>query len=104
MVQLGERKMSVREVLNLVPGAIIELNRSAESELDLLVNNVKIGCGNAVKVGENFGVQVTYVGDVRQRISAMSGQSANDALGGSGDGEAGEDLAALAEAMLSGQT
>ena len=75
VVRLGERTMDVADVLGLVPGAIIELPKNAESELDLLVNNKAIGCGVAVKVGENFGLRLTYIGDVRDRIDAMGGSS-----------------------------
>ena len=71
IVRLGERTMSVDEVLGLVPGAIVELPKAVEAELDLLVNNKQVGNGVAVKVGENFGVRITYIGDVRERIEAM---------------------------------
>src|SRR5438552_4401927 len=71
VVRLGERILDVADVLGLVPGAIIELPKNAESELDLLVNNKAIGCGMAVKVGENFGLRLTYIGDVRARIDAL---------------------------------
>jgi flagellar motor switch protein FliN/FliY len=73
VVRLGERSMDVSDVLGLVPGAIIELPKNAESELDLLVNNKAIGCGVAVKVGENFGLKLTFIGDVKARIEAMGG-------------------------------
>lgn len=74
IVRLGERRMPLREVLALVPGSIVELPKSAEAELDLLVNNKQIGMGAAVKVGENFGLRITYLGDVRERIEAMGGE------------------------------
>lgn len=73
IVRLGERRMPLREVLALVPGSIIELPKNAEAELDLLVNNKQIGVGAAVKVGENFGLRITYLGDVRERIEALGG-------------------------------
>jgi flagellar motor switch protein FliN/FliY len=72
IVRLGERSMTVLEVLAIVPGSIIELPKNAEAELDLLVNNKHIGTGVAVKVGENFGLRITYLGDLRQRIEAMA--------------------------------
>ena len=71
IVRLGHQALSVQEVLSLMPGAIIELAKTAEEELDLLVNNKQIGSGSAVKVGENFGLRVTYIGDVRERIRAL---------------------------------
>jgi flagellar motor switch protein FliN/FliY len=75
VVRLGERTMEVEEVLGWVPGSIIELPKEADSELDLLVNNKAIGCGVAVKVGENFGLRLTYLGDVASRIQAMAGDN-----------------------------
>lgn len=71
IVLLGDRQMRTADVVNLVPGAIIELPKSAEDELSLLVNNKPIGSGHAVKVGENFGLRISFIGDVRQRIHAM---------------------------------
>ena len=62
IVRLGAREMPVREVLALVPGSIIELPKQADEELDLLVNNRRIGAGTAVKIGENFGIRISYVG------------------------------------------
>lgn len=73
IVRLGERSMTVKEVLGLVPGAIIELPKSAEAELDLLVNNKQIGMGAAVKVVENFGIRISFIGDLKQRIAALGG-------------------------------
>jgi len=71
VVQLGERAMSVGDVVSLLPGAIIELPKPADSELTLLVNNKPVGSGAAVKVGENFGIRISYIGDLRERISAL---------------------------------
>lgn len=71
IVQLGRKAMSLAEVMAFTPGAIIELPKRAEDELELMVNNRPIGTGVAVKVGENFGLQIEFVGDVRTRIEAM---------------------------------
>jgi flagellar motor switch protein FliN/FliY len=79
VVRVGERQMTMGEVLALVPGSIIELTKRAEDELDLLVNNKQIGSGTAVKVGENFGLRVTYIGDARERIKAMGEQEGDEA-------------------------
>lgn len=65
--------MAMSEVLSLVPGAIIELPKSSDEELDLLVNNKQIGVGTAVKVVENFGIRISFIGDLKQRIEAMGG-------------------------------
>ncbi len=72
IVEIGRRHMSLDNVLGLAPGAIIELPKSADEKLDLLVNNKPIARGTAVKVGENFGIRVEATGSARQRIEAMA--------------------------------
>lgn len=72
VVRLGERNLLVAEVMSWLPGSIIELDKHSDAELDLLINNKPIGCGSAVKVGENFGLRINYVGDLKSRILAMA--------------------------------
>jgi len=72
IVQLAERTLPLSEIINLTSGAIIEFDRSAESPLELMINNKCIGNGQAVKVGENFGLRVTGIGTLRERIKALS--------------------------------
>ncbi len=74
IVRLAERIMMLSEVLNLSSGSIIEFEKSSDSELDLMINNKCIGKGNAVKVGENFGLRISHIGSVQDRIKAMGGQ------------------------------
>jgi flagellar motor switch protein FliN/FliY len=71
IVQIAERMMPVEDVVSMTPGAIIELPKSSNDNLEILVNNKVIGTGTAVKVGENFGVRVSYIGDLSHRLSAM---------------------------------
>ncbi len=72
IVQLGEVTMTLREVLGLVPGAIIEIPKLADDELDLMVNNQRVGVGTAVKVGENFGLKITAMGSAEALTEAIS--------------------------------
>ena len=71
IVQIAERVMTVDEVTSIAPGAIIELSKPADADLEIRVNNKVIGTGTAVKVGENYGIKVSYVGDLSQRITAL---------------------------------
>jgi flagellar motor switch protein FliN/FliY len=72
-VQIASHSMTMQEVMHLAPGAIIELPKLADEELDIRVSDKQIGVGRAVKVGENFGIRVSYIGDVRSRIHALGG-------------------------------
>ncbi|MSR41318.1 MAG: FliM/FliN family flagellar motor switch protein [Phycisphaerales bacterium] len=71
IVQIAERQMTLAEVTALAPGSIIELPKHVDQELDVLVNNHPIGRGKAVKVGENFGVRITDVGNRAERVAAL---------------------------------
>jgi len=59
--ELGRTRMSVRELLSLSPGAIVELDRAAGSPSDLLVNGRLIARGEVVVVDENFGIRITEI-------------------------------------------
>ena len=59
--ELGRTRMSVRELLSLSPGAIVELDRAAGSPADLLVNGRLIARGEVVVVDENFGIRITEI-------------------------------------------
>jgi len=74
LVMVGECRMAVEDVLSLGPGAIMELEKPADSDLNLMVNNKSVGSGQAVKVGENFGVKITHVDSAHDRIAAMGGE------------------------------
>lgn len=86
IVQLGAKQMRLGEVLALAPGVIIELPKQVDEELDLLINNKAIGRGVAVKVGENFGLRVSWVGDQKARIKALAA-AAEAAPASSGESE-----------------
>lgn len=65
IVQIASRSMPVRDVVELEHGSIIEFPRSADEDLQILVNNKVVGQGTAVKVGENFGISISAIGDLQ---------------------------------------
>lgn len=72
IVKLAERRINLQEVLKLNTGSIIEFHKDSEDPLELMVNNKTIGIGVAVKVGENFGLKLTQIGDVRHIVQALA--------------------------------
>jgi flagellar motor switch protein FliN/FliY len=60
-VELGRTRMSVRDLLELTPGTVLELDRAAGSPADLLVNGRLIARGEVVVVDEDFGLRVTEI-------------------------------------------
>src|SRR5579864_1150226 len=71
IVKLAERKLQLSEVMRLGVGAIIEFIKSSDEPLELLINNKPIAVGEAVKIGENFGLRIKQVGDVKQLIASL---------------------------------
>lgn len=62
-VELGRTRMTVRDLLDLAPGAVLELDRAAGSPADLLVNGRLVARGEVVVVDEDFGLRITEVLD-----------------------------------------
>jgi flagellar motor switch protein FliN len=61
-VEVGRVQMPVRQVMELGPGAVIELQRSASEPVEVHANGKCIGRGEIVVVGEQFGVRITEIG------------------------------------------
>lgn len=59
--ELGRTRMTVRDVLSLAPGSVIELDRAAGSPVDVLVNGTLIAKGEVVVIDEEFGIRITEV-------------------------------------------
>ncbi|OLF06904.1 flagellar motor switch protein FliN [Actinophytocola xanthii] len=60
-VELGRTRMTVRDLLSLRPGSVVELDRVAGSPADVLVNGRLIARGEVVVVDENFGIRITEI-------------------------------------------
>ena len=59
--ELGRTRLTVRTLLGLVPGAVVELDRAAGSQVDLLVNGTLIARGEVVVIDDEFGVRISEV-------------------------------------------
>ncbi|EWH22425.1 flagellar motor switch phosphatase FliY [Bacillus haynesii] len=70
-VELGRTNRSVKEVLELSTGSIIELDKLAGEPVDILVNQRVVAKGEVVVIDENFGVRVTDILSQAERISKL---------------------------------
>jgi flagellar motor switch protein FliN/FliY len=70
-VELGSTKKSVKEILELSAGSIIELDKLAGEPVDILVNNRLVAKGEVVVIDENFGVRVTDIISQTDRIKKL---------------------------------
>jgi flagellar motor switch protein FliN/FliY len=73
IVTIGQRRMSVDDVLSLGPGAILDLDKHSDEPLELKVNNKTLAEGEAVKLGENFGIRIERVASKQSRVEALGG-------------------------------
>ncbi len=62
-VELGRTTISVRELLGLQPGSVIELNRSTGEALDLYLNDNLFGKCEVLLIEESFSVRITSIVD-----------------------------------------
>jgi flagellar motor switch protein FliN/FliY len=60
-VELGRTRMTVREILGLGPGTVVELDRAAGAPVDVVVNGTLIARGEVVVIDEEFGIRVTEI-------------------------------------------
>lgn len=71
-MEVGSTEISIRNLLQLNQGSVIELDRLAGEPLDVLVNGTLIAQGEVVVVGEKFGIRVTDVISPAERIKKLN--------------------------------
>ncbi|NJD68884.1 MAG: flagellar motor switch protein FliN [candidate division NC10 bacterium] len=70
-VELGRTRLQIREILQLGPGSIVELDKQAGDAVDILVNDKPIAKGEVIIIDENFGVRLTSITSVADRIKNL---------------------------------
>lgn len=70
-VVLGRTRRPIREVLGLTPGAIVELSSLVDEPVEVLVNGVPVARGEVVVVNENFGVRITSIISLEERLGQL---------------------------------
>jgi flagellar motor switch protein FliN len=70
-VELGRTRKTIKDILELSSGSIIELDKLAGEPVDILVNNKLVAKGEVVVIDENFGVRVTDIISQSDRIKKL---------------------------------
>ena len=70
-VEVGRTEITIRELLRLNEGSVVELDRLAGDPLDIMVNNTKSAKGEVVMVGERFGVRFGEIVDPEKRMESI---------------------------------
>lgn len=69
---IGSTKMTLKELLSLEKGSIVELNTLENQEVELYVNGEKFAHGQVVTVDQNFGVRITSILNEEELINALT--------------------------------
>jgi flagellar motor switch protein FliN/FliY len=70
-MEVGKTKISIRNLLKLNQGSVVELDRLAGEPLDVLVNGILIAHGEVVVVNEKYGIRLTDVISTAERIQKL---------------------------------
>jgi len=70
-VQIGQTKLSIRNLLQLNQGSVVELDRLAGEPLDVMVNGTLVAHGEVVVVNEKFGIRLTDVVSAQERVRKL---------------------------------
>lgn len=70
-VELGRTKKLIKDILELVPGSIVQLDKLAGDPVDIMVNNKLVAKGEVVVIDENFGVRVTDIISPSERVRKL---------------------------------
>lgn len=70
-VELGRARRQIRDVLSLGPGSVLELDKLAGEQVDVLVNGKLIARGEVVVINENYGVRITDIISTVERVQSL---------------------------------
>jgi flagellar motor switch protein FliN/FliY len=70
-LEVGKSKISIRELLKLNQGSVVELDRLAGEPLDVLVNGTLIAHGEVVVTNDKYGIRLTDVISAAERIQKL---------------------------------
>ena len=70
-VELGRTKKSIKEILDLTKGSIVELDKLAGEAVDIMVNGKYLAKGEVVVIDENFGVRITEIVSPLERAARL---------------------------------
>lgn len=71
-MEVGRRRMTIRDILKLSQGSVLELDRDADTAMDVMVNGTFIAQGEVVVVNNRFGIRLTDVVSMRERVKRLN--------------------------------
>lgn len=71
-MEIGQAKISIRNLLQLTRGSVVEFDKEVSEPLDVMVNGILVAHGEVVVVNEKFGVRLTDVVSAKERVDKLA--------------------------------
>lgn len=71
VLRFGQREMLLRDVVNLTPGTVLELDQQVQDPVELLVGNKVIAWGEVVTIDGNYGLRITSLASRKERLESL---------------------------------
>ena len=73
-VELGRRKLPIKQLLEMAQGSVIDLEGMAGDPMSIFINNHLVASGEVVVVGDKYGIRITEIISPSDRIQKLSKQ------------------------------
>ncbi|HMM77663.1 MAG TPA: flagellar motor switch protein FliN [Gammaproteobacteria bacterium] len=70
-VEIGKSRLTIRNLLQLNQGSVVELDRMAGEPLDVMINGTLVAHGEVVVINEKFGIRLTDVVSAQERVKKL---------------------------------
>ena len=77
-VEIGKAKLKMRDVLSLVQGSIIRLEKQAGAPVEVIANNATVARGDVIVIDDNFGVRITEIVSSKKFIKDVEKAAGSD--------------------------
>lgn len=70
-IELDRKQLSLREILSLQRGSVVEFEKLASEPVDILINDKKMAEGEVVVIEKHFGIRITNLVDATERVKGL---------------------------------
>lgn len=70
-MELGRTKITIKDLLQLNQGSVVELDRSVDEHMDILVNGTLVAHGEVVVINDKFGIRLTDIASPMERVNKL---------------------------------
>ena len=71
-MEVGKKQISIRELLKLNPGSVVELDKTVSDPLDIYVNGTLVAQGEIVTIQDKFAIRLTSIINTAERMGTLA--------------------------------